>query len=178
MTDGTRNPTVREVMTPQVATLKVADHLDLAHDVMTLGRIRHMPVLAGERVVGIALAARSLPRRGLLGARVPPGGGARMAGKIRVAEVMTAGGSTADPDWPMRHAVMLMLDKQIGCLPVVDARPPRRPAERDRLPAPARSAARARRGHPTRSMSDIAPPNGLSYDPRCQRPSPAPGAPF
>jgi len=28
---------------------------------------------------------------------------------------------TAEPDWPVRHAVEVMLEGRIGCLPVVDA---------------------------------------------------------
>jgi CBS domain-containing membrane protein len=38
---------VRDVMTAKVTTLKRNDKLTLANDVMQLGRIRHLPVLAG-----------------------------------------------------------------------------------------------------------------------------------
>ena len=37
--------TVREAMTPSVATLKRNDVLSIADDVMRLGRIRHLPVV-------------------------------------------------------------------------------------------------------------------------------------
>ena len=36
---------VRDVMTPEAATLLRNDKLSIADDVMRLGRIRHMPVL-------------------------------------------------------------------------------------------------------------------------------------
>jgi CBS domain-containing protein len=36
---------VSEVMQSEVATLRVNDRLDLADDVMKLGRVRHLPVL-------------------------------------------------------------------------------------------------------------------------------------
>ena len=117
---GTFNPKVREVMTPEVATLKSSDHLDLAHDVMTLGRIRHMPVLAGERVVGI-VSQRDLFRAAVSSVLdFRPAAEREWLGKIRVEEVMATQVETADPDWPIATAVGLMLDKKIGCLPVVE----------------------------------------------------------
>ena len=64
---------VRDVMTPEVTTLKQNDKLTLADDIMHLGRIRHLPVLDddGQQVVGLvsqrdlfrgALARRSATR--------------------------------------------------------------------------------------------------------------------
>ena len=46
---------VRDVMTPDVTTLKQNDKLTLADDIMHLGRIRHLPVLDddGQQVVGL-----------------------------------------------------------------------------------------------------------------------------
>lgn len=46
---------VRDVMTPDVTTLKRNDKLTLADDIMQLGRIRHLPVLDddGQQVVGV-----------------------------------------------------------------------------------------------------------------------------
>jgi acetoin utilization protein AcuB len=72
------NPTVREIMMRGPVTLGREDTLDLADDIMNLGRIRHLPVLDGERVVGVvsqrdlfrsafvaALARLSQPEQGL-----------------------------------------------------------------------------------------------------------------
>ena len=36
---------VKDIMTKEVATLELNDKLQIADDVMKLGRIRHMPVL-------------------------------------------------------------------------------------------------------------------------------------
>ena len=44
---------VKEVMIKEVATLDVNDELSLANDIMRLGRIRHLPVVAGGRVLGM-----------------------------------------------------------------------------------------------------------------------------
>ena len=118
--DETLNLKVREVMTPEVATLKVSDHLDLAHDVMTLGRIRHMPVLAGEQVVGI-VSQRDLFRAAVSSVLdFRPAAEREWLRRIRVEEVMTKTVETAAPNWSITTAVNLMLDKKIGCLPVVE----------------------------------------------------------
>ena len=45
----------------------------------------------------------------------------RAAARWHVAEVMTQPARTAPPDWPLRRAVDLMIERRIGCLPAVDA---------------------------------------------------------
>ena len=60
---------VKDVMVKEVATLDINDELSLANDIMRLGRIRHLPVLEGSRLVGIIserdLFRSSLARRAL-----------------------------------------------------------------------------------------------------------------
>lgn len=111
---------VREVMAEDVVSLRAGDHLDLASDIMTLGRIRHMPVLSGDRLVGI-LSQRDLFRAAISSVLAfRPTAQREWLGKIRVEEVMTKRVVTARADWTIRQAVDVMLDKRIGCLPVVD----------------------------------------------------------
>ena len=45
--------TVREIMSAEVTTLGCDDTLQLAQDIMTLGRVRHFPVLEDGEVVGV-----------------------------------------------------------------------------------------------------------------------------
>ena len=52
---------VREIMMGSPVTLKPDDTLDLANDVISLGRIRHIPVVEDGRLVGM------LTERDLLG---------------------------------------------------------------------------------------------------------------
>ena len=52
---------VRDLMERDVVTLDASDSLDLADDIMRLGRIRHMPVLSNSRLAGI-LSQRDLFR--------------------------------------------------------------------------------------------------------------------
>ena len=61
------NATVKEIMTKDVSTLGRNDTLDSADDIMTLGRIRHLPVLDEGRVVGV-VSQRDLFRSALAAA--------------------------------------------------------------------------------------------------------------
>ena len=45
--------TAGDVMTTNLATLDAGERLDLAEDIMHVGRIRHMPVVEGKRLIGI-----------------------------------------------------------------------------------------------------------------------------
>ena len=96
------------------------ESLGLADDVMRLGRIRHMPVTARGRLVGI-VSQRDLFRAAIssvLQFRV--GVEREWLAKIPVREIMTSRLFTIGPAAPIREAAELMLDKRIGCLPVVE----------------------------------------------------------
>ena len=115
-------PTVREVMTTSPATLNVTDRLDLARDIMTIGRIRHLPIVLDGRVVGI-VSQRDLFRAAISSAlKAAPSAQLEWLSRIPICDVMTAPVYTARADWPLRQAVNLMLEKRIGCLPVVEDR--------------------------------------------------------
>ena len=111
--------TVKDLMQPEVATLQASDHLDLADDVMRLGRIRHMPVEEEGRVVGM-LTQRDLFRAGISSVlRFRSTAEREWLAKISVAEAMTAPVLTIDSGASLLSAVRLMVDRRIGCLPVV-----------------------------------------------------------
>ena len=99
--------------------LQVGERLDLADDIMRLGRIRHLPVLDGERLVGVVslrdLLASSLARALSLGA----GERRELLRSIDVADVMSKRLITVDRLTTQRDAAALMLRHRIGCLPVV-----------------------------------------------------------
>ena len=44
---------VRDIMTPEVTTLGRNDSLQFMRDIMTLGRVRHFPVVDDGKVVGV-----------------------------------------------------------------------------------------------------------------------------
>lgn len=112
---------VSEIMRTKFVTLKTSDRLDLADDVMKLGRIRHMPVLDGQRLVGVVsqrdLLAASLSKAldfDALHRRT-------FMRSVLVEEVMSRDVVTITPDTPIGEASQLMIRRKIGCLPVVDS---------------------------------------------------------
>jgi CBS domain-containing protein len=111
---------VRDLMTREVVTLEPNDRLATAEDVMRLGRIRHMPVVDDGELVGI-VSQRDLFHNALLKAL---GYGTRAAQKAReallVKEAMTTEVATVAPDVPLVEAAQIMLDRKIGCLPVIE----------------------------------------------------------
>lgn len=110
---------VAAVMRTELVTLDPDDRLDVAGDIMTLGRIRHMPVVREAEVVGI-LTQRDLFRAAISSVLdLRPAAEREWLAKIHVAEVMTQPVTTVRPDLPMHDAVRLMLERRIGCLPVV-----------------------------------------------------------
>lgn len=111
---------VRELMSLEVVTLNQGDSLDLANDIMRLGRIRHMPVLHDRTLVGI-LSQRDLFRAALSSMlHLRPSMEREWLKKVVVRDVMTRDVITVGSTTPVRTAVALMVDKRIGCLPVVD----------------------------------------------------------
>lgn len=111
---------VRALMRPDPVTLSVTDTLDIADDLMRLGRIRHLPVVDGTRVVGM-VSQRDL-LRAAVSSLLELGRSAERdwLRKIAVAVVMTPRVFTVPPSAPLQTAVEIMIDKKIGCLPVVE----------------------------------------------------------
>jgi CBS domain-containing protein len=112
---------VRDLMTPEVTTLRRNDALSIADDVMRLGRIRHLPVLDDDgQLVGI-VSQRDL-FRGALARALGYGAHAqqKLLGQLVVKEVMTNDPVTIGPDAPLAEAARLMLQRKIGCLVVVE----------------------------------------------------------
>ena len=111
----------REIMMGSPVTLKPEDTLDLANDVIALGRIRHIPVVDDGRLVGI------LTERDLIGAAASQIFGLKQKSKsallktVLIKQVMKKRVITAAPDTPIKDIAHLMADKKIGCVPVVSA---------------------------------------------------------
>jgi len=112
---------VREIMMGSPVTLKPDDTLDLANDVIALGRIRHIPVVDDGRLVGI------ITERDLIGAAASQIFGLKQKNKsallksVLIKEVMKKRVLTAAPETPIKDVAHLMAEKKIGCLPIVSA---------------------------------------------------------
>ena len=110
---------VREIMMGSPVTLKPEDTLDLANDVISLGRIRHIPVADGGRLVGI------ITERDLIGAAASQLFGLKQKSKsallksVLLKDVMKKRVMTVAPETPIKDVAHLMANKKIGCLPVI-----------------------------------------------------------
>jgi CBS domain-containing protein len=109
---------IRDIMTTEVVTLKVDEELSLASDIMTLARIRHLPIVEGDRLAGI-ISQRDLFKASLGSVMGYDYGEARDHLKtITIKEVMIEEVITIGPDTEIHEAGQILIEKKIGCLPV------------------------------------------------------------
>ena len=110
---------VTDIMMGSPVTLKPEDTLDLANDIISLGRIRHIPVVDAGRLVGL------LSERDLMGAaashvfRLKQKSKSALLKSVLIRDVMKKRVVTVSPQTSIKDAAHLMADKKIGCVPVV-----------------------------------------------------------
>lgn len=114
---------VAKWMTPKPITLKPSDSLARAIDVMKEKKIRRIPILSDAgRLVGI-VSDRDLKD-------VSPSRATTLdiwelhyvLDKLKLKDVMTKNPWTVTPDMPIEKAALLMLEKKVEGLPVLDAK--------------------------------------------------------
>lgn len=111
---------VRDIMTTEVVTLEVDEELSLASDIMTLARIRHLPIVEGDRLAGI-ISQRDLFKASLDSVMGYNYGEARNHLKtVTIKEVMIEEVITIGPDTKIHEAGQILIEKKIGCLPVIE----------------------------------------------------------
>jgi CBS domain-containing protein len=111
---------VRDVMQKGVVTISASDRLSTVEDIMTLGRVRHMPVVHAGKLVGV------VSERDLLRASLSNLSGHRheehraFLHVVEIARVMSTPPIVVTPDATVGEAAHIMAEKKIGCLPVVE----------------------------------------------------------
>lgn len=116
---GNQPDTVDKIMMSSPVTLAPTSHLALAGDMISLGRIRHIPVVQRGKLVGL------LSERDLIGAvagrtaGLKPAARAELLKSVLVKEIMSKRVVTITPATTIRQAARLMAGKRIGCLPVL-----------------------------------------------------------
>ena len=111
---------VADIMTREVLTLTEDDTLADAQRLMQRGGIRHLPVLDGERLVGLLTHRDLLAASFSVFADVTAREEKRMFSQIPVGELMHEAVAVA-PDISVREAAEILLARKYGCLPVIDA---------------------------------------------------------
>jgi len=111
---------VSDWMTAKVITLEPDAYLSDALLLMKEKNIKHLPVVKAGRLKGI-ISDRDIKE-------YTPSKATSLdiyelhylLAKTKIKEIMTTKVVTTSPDTPVEEAAMLMLDKNIGCLPVLD----------------------------------------------------------
>lgn len=114
---------VREVMTSRPVTVRPETPLKIALGLLAEHRVTALPVVTGDRVVGIVSEAdliRDLLPPDPRAHEIPPEG--RPDRPLLVSEVMSTHVVTTTPDADLVEAVDLLTDSTAKCLPVVDRR--------------------------------------------------------
>jgi acetoin utilization protein AcuB len=104
---------VRDIMTRPAVSIAADTTLEDAYRTMREKGIRHLPVLDGERLVGVITDRDLRLATSALAPSPFPSGSA-------VASVMARDPLTADPADPVEDAARIMRENKIGCLPIVD----------------------------------------------------------
>jgi CBS domain-containing protein len=106
-------------MQVKLVTISASERLSMVEDIMTLGRVRHMPVVQSGRLVGV------VSERDLLRASLSVLSEHRDAERraflhvVEISRVMSTPPVVIGPEATIEAAALLMADKKIGCLPVV-----------------------------------------------------------
>lgn len=113
---------VRDVMTPDVTTLKRNEKLTLADDLMQLGRIRHLPVIDEDQGGLVGIVSQRDLFRGALAQALGYGqhGRRKVLDTLLVKDVMATEVITTSPDTLLADAARILAERKIGCLPVVE----------------------------------------------------------
>ena len=112
---------VRNIMTTPVFAVGHTDNLKVVEEVMEWKHIRHLPVVDDDgRLVGL-ITHRDLLRACVSSvADIPQQEQDALLRGIPVRQMMRADVLTVSPESDVRAAARTMLDKKIGCLPVVE----------------------------------------------------------
>jgi CBS domain-containing protein len=111
---------VIDIMPEKMVTISADDTLATVEDIMTLGQVRHMPVVRGGKLVGV-VSERDLLRASL--SNLNELGSQQRRAFLQVVEinrVMSQPPIVIEPESSVEDAARAMVENKIGCLPVVE----------------------------------------------------------
>lgn len=112
---------VQDLMTREVFTLKRTDSLRAARSMMSLARIRHIPIVNDNKhFLGLIthrdLLAATISRFAEVDKTVQD----EIDSGIPIHEIMRRDVTTVTPTMPIRETAELLLNHKYGCLPVLE----------------------------------------------------------
>ena len=111
---------VRDLMQEKIVTISAGERLSTVQDIMTLGRVRHMPVVHGGKLVGV-VSERDLLRASLSSLHTARDEERRaFLHVVEIAGVMSTPPIVIGPEASIQEAALIMAECKIGCLPVVE----------------------------------------------------------
>ncbi len=112
--------TVRDIMQTKIVTISVNDSLSTVEDIMTLGHVRHMPVVRGGTLVGV-VSERDLLQVSL--SNLNDFGKDQRRAFLQAVEIELVMSAPPVVIWPgatVKEAARVMAERKIGCLPVTE----------------------------------------------------------
>lgn len=114
---------VKDMMTSELFSLKTTDTLRTARSMMSLARIRHIPIVNQQgEFIGLLTHRDILQASISRFAEVDKTVQDEIDAGIPIAEIMRTDVAAVEPDVTVRDAAEILLNHKYGCLPVVENR--------------------------------------------------------
>jgi CBS domain-containing membrane protein len=111
---------VNELMTSEIFTLRESDTLKTARSMMSLARIRHIPIVNDDfEFIGLVTHRDILGATISIFADVDKKTRDEIDSGIPVSEIMRTDVTVISPDTGLKDAAEILLNHKYGCLPVV-----------------------------------------------------------
>lgn len=111
---------VRDYMMSALTTIPRESSLLDAAMTMRRSSIRHLPIVDGDKLVGIITERDVLRCSPSLLSEITQEEYNAIFENTPIARVMTRDPTSVTPDSPIRDAIALMMERKMGCLPVVE----------------------------------------------------------
>jgi acetoin utilization protein AcuB len=106
-------------MTPNPITITPDTSFPQALSTMRKNKIRHLPVVENDRLVGIVVESDLLSNQPSPATTLSVYEIYSLLEGLRVRQIMTHPVLTAEVDWPIEEAARVMVENKVSCLPVM-----------------------------------------------------------
>jgi len=110
---------VRDYMTHSPVTISPDDTFPQAMSAIRKNNIRHLPVVKGDRLVGIIVLSDLLTNQPSRATSLSVHEIYSLLESLRVSQMMTSPVITVEGDCPLEEAARIMVENSISCLPIM-----------------------------------------------------------